>query len=199
MLAATMAGLLLFVGIVPVGAWLLMPLEARFPPWQSTPQSPLDGIIALGGDSGHRVEELVRVSRIFPRARLVFSGRGNREAAERQVRSAGLDPANVILETISRSTAENAFYTAQIVRPKAAEHWLLITSAAHMPRAIGCFRRAGFHVTADPVDFHTDSTSFMYAATVAQRIAQLNDAVKEWLGLVGYRVVGATNALFPAP
>jgi uncharacterized SAM-binding protein YcdF (DUF218 family) len=38
------------------------------------------------------------------------------------------------------------------MQPKPGERWLLVTSAAHMPRAIGCFRRAGFAVEACPVD-----------------------------------------------
>lgn len=198
-LSAALPGLLVLAGIVPVGSWLLMPLEARFPTWQATPQTPLNGIIALGGDSAHRVAELARLSRIFPNTRLVYSGRGDQDAAEMEIRNVGLDPARVILETMSRTTSENAIETARLVQPNAAEHWLLITSAAHMPRAIGCFRRAGFHVTADPVDFHTDNTSFGYAKTASQRVAQLDDAAKEWLGLIGYRIAGDTNALFPAP
>ena len=190
---------LLAVGIAPIGGWLFMPLEARFPPWESTSSPPLYGIIALGGDTGHRITELARVSRLFPQAELVYSGRGDQLAAELELRHAGLDPARVVIESLSRNTSENAIDTAQIVRPTSAEQWLLITSAAHMPRAVGCFRQAGFRVIADPVDFHTDRTSFIYARTADQRIAQLNDAAKEWLGLVAYRIVGDTNALFPGP
>jgi hypothetical protein len=39
----------------------------------------------------------------------------------------------------------------------------------------------------------------VYAATVVQRVAQLDDAAREWIGLLAYRVIGNTNALFPAP
>ena len=197
--AATTAALLLLIGIVPVGGWLMIPLEARFPPWQSTSQTPPDGIIALGGDTGHRLYELARLSRLFPQVRLVYTGAGNLAVAEMEVRNADIDSTRLILETTSRTTAENAVDTAALVHPKATEFWLLITSAAHMPRAIGCFRRAGFHVTADPVDFHTDRTSYVYASTVAQRIAQFDDAVREWIGLVGYRIAGATDDLYPRP
>lgn len=199
LVAATTAALLLLIGVIPVGGWLMIPLEARFPPWQLTLQSPPDGIIALGGDTGHRLYELARLSRLFPQARLVYTGAGNLAVAKREVRNAGIDSARIILETASRTTAENAVDTAALVRPKTTETWLLITSAAHMPRAIGCFRRAGFHVTAVPVDYHTDRTSYVYASTVAQRIAQFDDAAREWIGLVGYRIAVATDALFPHP
>jgi uncharacterized SAM-binding protein YcdF (DUF218 family) len=199
LVAATTAAMLIFIGILPIGSWLLIPLEARFPAWRSASPTPVDGIIALGGDTGHRIEELARLSRLFPQVRLVYSGRGDRHAAEIEIRRAGLDPSRVIIESSSRTTFENAVESAQIVKPTPAEHWLLITSGAHMPRAVGCFRNAGFHVTADPVDFHTDSSSFMYAATVVQRVAQLDDAAREWIGLLAYGVIGYTNALFPAP
>ena len=44
-----------------------------------------------------------------------------------------------ILENHSRNTVENAVYSKAIVHPKADEHWLLVTSAYHLPRAIGVF------------------------------------------------------------
>jgi uncharacterized SAM-binding protein YcdF (DUF218 family) len=197
--AATTAALLVLIGIAPAGGWLMIPLEGRFPPWQSTSQSPPNGIIALGGDTGHRLYELARLSRLFPQARLVYTGAGNLAVSTAELRHADIDTARVIIETASRTTTENAINTAALVRPKATEMWLLITSAAHMPRAIGCFRHAGFNVTAVPVDYHTDRTSYLYASTAAQRIAQFDDAVREWVGLVGYRIAGATDALFPHP
>jgi uncharacterized SAM-binding protein YcdF (DUF218 family) len=199
-MAVVMAVLLVLVlvGTVPAGYWLALPLEARFPSWQSTMRQPPYGIIALGGDSGHRLEALARLSRLFPQARLVYSGRGDWNAAANEIRGAGVDPARVILETSSRTTAENAHDTAQAVQPKAAELWLLVTSAAHMPRAIGCFRRAGFRVAAYPVDFETQDISGP-APTGEQRLSQLDDAAKEWLGLLIYRIAGSTDALFPGP
>ncbi len=196
--AAAMVALLIFVATAPVGYWLLVPLEARFPAWQTTSLTPPYGIIALGGDAGHRVEELARLSREFPQARLVYSGRGDRYAAVEELRAAGIDPARVILETSSRSTSENAADTAQIVRPKAVELWLLITSSSHIPRAMGCFRRAGFRVAAYPVDFATGDKSSP-PPTFIQRLWQLDEAAKEWIGLLIYRIVGNTDALFPTP
>jgi uncharacterized SAM-binding protein YcdF (DUF218 family) len=192
------AGLLVFAAIAPVGYWLLMPLEARFPALGSTlPPAPF-GIIALGGDSGHRLNALAQLSRVFPHARLVYSGRGDRRAAAFEIAEERIDPARVILEISSRTTFENAIDTAQIVKPQTDEVWLLVTSAAHMPRAIGCFRRAGFSVTAYPVDFATHGGSGP-APFGERRLWQLDDAAKEWIGLLAYRIAGDTNALFPGP
>ncbi|WP_164125846.1 YdcF family protein, partial [Stenotrophomonas maltophilia] len=46
-----------------------------------------------------------------------------------------------------------ALFSARIVQPKPGERWILVTSAAHMPRSVGCFREAGFEVIAHPVDY----------------------------------------------
>ena len=198
-LAAVLGLLCLSICIAPIGGWLLMPLEARFPQWQAASSPPFDGVIALGGDTGHRVEELARVHRLFHEARVVYTGRGDQQAAEFELRHAGLDPSRVVIESVSRTTAENAIYTAQLIHPNPAERWLLITSAAHMPRAVGCFRRAGFNVIADPVDFHTDPTSYVYATTALQRVGQFDDAAKEWIGLLLFDILGDSDALFPRP
>jgi uncharacterized SAM-binding protein YcdF (DUF218 family) len=197
-LSAATVGLLAFVAIAPVGYWLLAPLEARFPAWDSTLSPPPYGIIALGGDSGRRLDAMAHLSRQFPEARLVYSGRGDSNAAAFEMREQTIDPARVILETSSRNTFENAVDSAQIVKPKADERWLLITSAAHMPRAVGCFRRAGFSVMAYPVDFATQGGSGP-APIGERRLWQLDDAAREWIGLFVYRIVGNTNTLFPGP
>lgn len=201
-----MAALLVFVIVAPVGYWLLIPLEDRFPASNSTlPPTPY-GIVALGGDSGHRLVALAHLSRLFPEALLVYSGRGDRAAAIAQLREHDLDPAHVVTETSSQTTLENAQDSAQLVHPRPGQTWLLITSAAHMPRAIGCFRAAGFRVTAYPVDFITrrglgpPGFGGSGPAKLGEpRLAQLDDAVKEWIGLVAYRIVGGSSSLFPAP
>ncbi len=69
--------------------------------------------------------------------------------------SFGVPRERVMLENKSRNTAENAAFTKALVKPKPGERWLLVTSAQHMPRAVGCFRRVGFPVEAYPVDWHT--------------------------------------------
>jgi uncharacterized SAM-binding protein YcdF (DUF218 family) len=204
-LLAVVAAAFIFVAMAPVGYWLLIPLEARFPAGNSTLPPPPYGIIALGGDSGHRLAALAHLSQVFPEALLVYSGRGDPAAAVNELRQERLDAAHVMLESRSRSTVENAEDSAQLLQPRPDELWLLVTSAAHMPRAIGCFRAAGFRVEAYPVDFITRGEGPPGfggrgpAPLGKQRLAQLDDAVREWIGLVAYRFAGSTSALFPAP
>ena len=57
------------------------------------------------------------------------------------------------MERRSRNTLENAEFSKALVAPKPGERWLLVTSAFHMPRSVGLFRKAGFAVEPYPVDW----------------------------------------------
>jgi hypothetical protein len=59
------------------------------------------------------------------------------------------------LRKVSLLRTPLAVYTQDLLKPKSGDRWLLITSAYHMPRAVGVFRRAGFDVVPFPVDFRT--------------------------------------------
>jgi hypothetical protein len=83
-------------------------------------------------------------------------------------------------------------YSKQLAQPKQGERWLLVTSAYHMPRAIGCFRRAGFDVEAYPVNWRRTPRP-------RRGINLFDDPVHEWEGLLAYRLTGRTDALLPAP
>ena len=56
-------------------------------------------------------------------------------------------------EDQSRNTAENAVLTKRVVKPSDGGQWIVITSAFHMPRAIGTFRKAGWQAIPYPVDY----------------------------------------------
>ncbi len=70
-----------------------------------------------------------------------------------------------------------------------------------MPRAMGIFRRLGFRVTAYPVAYRTfgDDRDWTPRSPPSDRISTLDFAVREWIGLLAYRLTHKTNALFPAP
>lgn len=217
--------LLLACGIGPLGAMLTRPLEMRFV--NSGNAGPIAGIIVLGGAvkskhpladaemlemnaAGERITAMILLARRYPEAKLVFTGgqgdlfsEGGPEAdqVKDHIAPLGLDPSSVVFEDRSRNTYENAVFTADIVKPKPGERWLLVTSAWHMPRSIGCFRAAGFDVVAFPVDFRSGNgvdnglinTSLNYGLTLTDM------AVREWIGLVAYYATGKIAALFPAP
>jgi uncharacterized SAM-binding protein YcdF (DUF218 family) len=225
-LIVTSVVLIAFAGFSPLANILILPLEQRFPPWDASHGAP-DGIVVLGGsiipdiaaargdDSGlneaaERITATVELARKYPNARIIFSG-GNASLFEnappeaavayRQLVALGVAPDRVTAEDQSRNTVENAVFSRLIAQPKPGEHWLLVTSAFHMPRAIAVFRAAGFPVEAYPVDYRTrgpaDATRLF--RSVAFGLAQTDIAMHEWAGLATYRLTGKTTEFFPAP
>ncbi|MEH3116853.1 MAG: YdcF family protein [Methylorubrum populi] len=223
----TVAGFLglLVAGLSPLSAWILMPLENRFPAFADDDR-PVTGIVVLGGaveadtsvgrgqitvnDAGEREIALGDLARRYPQARLVFSGGAGSTRADavseadvvsRYADTLGVPRDRLILERQSRNTHENAVFSGRLAQPKPGERWLLVTSAWHMPRAIGCFRKAGFSVVAYPVDYRTnwprDATRF--ASFASDGLSELDIGVKEWIGMIAYRIAGYTDAVMAAP
>jgi uncharacterized SAM-binding protein YcdF (DUF218 family) len=224
-MTASAAALMLVAGLSPLAYWIIMPLEERFPSFVDDGQ-PIAGIIVLGGtfdtgptlahsqmalnETGERIVALGDLSRRYPDARIVYSGGGNEfsrdytpEATllERTIGEIGVAKERVIYERKSLNTAQNASETHDLVQPKAGERWLLVTSAFHMPRAVGAFRAAGFDVVPYPVDYRTAGAASLTTpfAFVSQGLRLTDTATKEWIGLLSYYVTGKTSALFPAP
>jgi uncharacterized SAM-binding protein YcdF (DUF218 family) len=219
------AALLLLMAFGPVGHMLAVPLETRFaaPPDDAAPP---DGIVVLGGSidealsaqygrasfsqAAERVTAPLELLRRYPKARLVFTG-GSASlrastlteawAVRRFWRAVGLDQGDVVYEDRSRNTFENALFTRDLVKPKEGERWLLVTSAMHMPRAVGVFRKVGFPVIAYPVDFRTNGAFWRAGVPgdTGSAVSMVENAMHEWLGLIAYRLTGKTDALFPAP
>jgi len=207
--------ILAILGLLPIGNALIIPLEDRFPPWDAARGAP-DGIIVLGGTIdawGPRNERLVVVPELlrrYPTARILFSGGsgalkddGDPEAkfAARWLESLGIARSRITLEDRSRNTVENAVFSKAIVQPKPGERWLLVTSAYHMPRAIGVFRKAGFPVEPYPVDWRTRGAegAMRPFATIGDGLRRTDTAVHEWVGLAVYWLTGRSSELFPAP
>jgi uncharacterized SAM-binding protein YcdF (DUF218 family) len=148
--------------------------------------------------------------RRYPQAHIAFSGGSGRliydgateaEFAVRLLESFGIERSRIILESRSRDTDENARFSKEVLQPKPGERWLIVTSAHHMPRAIGAFRAAGFPVEAFPVDYRTRGAIDLLRpfATLGDGLRRTDTAVREWVGLVAYRLTGRTEAFFPGP
>ncbi len=216
--------LLALAAFLPIGGTLMHMLEQRFPPWNPARGAP-DGIVVLGGTisprlsriyhsvqlsgSAERVTVIAKLARDYPKARIVYSGgdasllgNGGREADYLYplLDSFGVARDRVQLENRARNTYENAVLVKALVKPKPGERWLLVTSAVHMPRAVGCFRRVGFPVEAYPVDWHTTpELRLSLSCKFASGLSVLDFAAHEWLGLIVYRITGRTGSLLPAP
>lgn len=213
-------------GFGPIGNILIRPLEDRFPR-PSEPMSAPAGIIVLGGalkaeltnargvttlaEEGGRMTETAILALRFPSARIVFSGgsadmgpgeRDEAHAARQLLVSLGIPAERILMENRSLNTEENALLTRELVPPLAGQQWLLVTSAVHTPRAMGVFRHAGFNVVAYPTDYLTEGSPadfWKIRASPNTGIAILDAAAHEWAGLIAYRLMGRTDALFPGP
>jgi uncharacterized SAM-binding protein YcdF (DUF218 family) len=220
---ASLAGFLA-VAILPLGPVLLSPLENRFPVPENLPAR-IDGIIILGGaidgalsaargqtvftGSASRVTEALLLARQHPEARIVYSsgeaalrpvGAPEAEAGRQFLLRQGIDDSRIIAETRSRNTVENAVFSQALADPQPGQAWVLVTSAFHMPRAVGCFRRIGWDVIPYPVDYMTEpAPGLSLDFDLQRRLVPLTLALKEWIGLVAYRWLDRTSALFPAP
>jgi uncharacterized SAM-binding protein YcdF (DUF218 family) len=140
-----------------------------------------------------RVMETVRLSKLYPKARILYSG-GGKEArlGKKILMRLGIERERIIIEDRSRTTAENARFSKIIATPKRSEKWALVTSAFHMPRAVGAFRAVGFPVEADPVDFrHSEANGRAREQTLL--------ALREYIALFIYWLSGQSHELFPSP
>ncbi len=214
--AAALAALLLAV-FLPVGNWLLVPLENRFSP--ALP-SRVDGIILLSGDerpsateargqavmggiSAGRYLAFAALAREYPAAKLAFSGGDNSvlrgdetgagvtDVAKRTFAALGLEGRNIIYEGKSRTTRENAVLSREALSPAKGENWVLVTSAFHMPRAMAAFVREGWNVYPYPAGYRTSGRfAAGVSGGVASNLEDLTLAAHEYYGLVFYRING---------
>lgn len=216
---------LVVAGVLPTGALLLRPIEDRFPRPAADLAAPT-GIIVLGGstdgaialargrvtivDAAERLTEAVALARRFPAARLVFTGGsgllgGSVRSEAADVLSLwldmGLQESRITVEDRSRNTDENVRFTQAIVRPEPGQRWLLVTSASHMARSVALFRANGWPVIPDPVDYRTagDAADWRPSLEVVGNLRRVDLAVREWIGLLVYRLSGRTRTLLPAP
>jgi uncharacterized SAM-binding protein YcdF (DUF218 family) len=217
--------LLVIAGFSPLGNWLLYPLEQRFPPWDAARGAP-DGIIVLGGSidadlsaahgtpvvrsAADRILAGAALARRYPNTRVVFTGgsanlisNDAREAdyAATLFESLGVDKARLMMERRSRNTQENAEFSKALAAPKKGERWLLVTSAFHMPRSVGLFRKAGFDVEAYPVDWRVGSRADLLSFSVIANdgLGRTDLGLREWIGLWAYWLTGKIDRLFPGP
>jgi uncharacterized SAM-binding protein YcdF (DUF218 family) len=223
--AVSAAGVFLTIVILPLGDWMIGGLERRFPPFEACKANagqPVAGILLLGGAVGvrtvsGRIEEdlgssadriwlaaelagkfldapvLISGGQVFPRE----GARSEAEATADLLRDLGVARERIIVETTSRTTAENAAYASQMTDREG--YWLLVTSAFHMPRSMGAFRKAGVRVIAAPTDWMVDDDAPLLTLNAVDRLGRFDLAVREYLGLLAYRLTGRTATLIPGP
>ncbi len=214
--------LLLVIGCLPVGEWLISPLENRFAANVALPAQ-VEGIIVLGGflnpgmssawnqaelgSAADRLTAFQYLAQLYPDAQLVFSGGSGSitgqefkeaEAAQYLMEQLGMTSRAIVFESESRNTAENAINSKQLISPIAGANWILVTSAFHMPRAVGVFCSQEWPVHPYPVDHYSFKGDLLRLNfEFAVNLSVLREAMREWVGLVAYRLTGRSAQLLP--
>jgi uncharacterized SAM-binding protein YcdF (DUF218 family) len=217
--------LLAICGFSPLGNLLLYPLESRFPPWDAGRGTP-DGMVILGGSIdpdismahgvavvSHAADRLIAaaaLARRYPDARIIFTG-GSGNLISNDARegdyvadtfeSLGISRSRLTVDRRARNTQENAEFAKAIAAPKAGERWLLVTSAYHMSRSVGLFRKAGFAIEPYPVSWLVGGRAEIWQLSnlSVDGLSRVDTGVREWMGLAVYRATGKIDELLPGP
>jgi len=217
--------ILAILSFSPVAEKLASVLEDRFPA-ATNDERPIKGAIILGGGlnlassvvkdrlvlggAGDRLVAMADLARRYPEATIIFTGgsgylagskASEADLIEQHLSRLGITPGRILFERASRNTFENAVMTKAMVNPVQGERWLLVTSALHMPRAMGLFRAAGFDLEAYPVDWRTARgfTGIMSDEPASSRLRLFDSTMRELIGLIAARITGQSRELFPAP
>jgi len=217
-------GILLLASNTWVPTILTRSLEWRYLPLETYPPSEI--IVVLGGStaSAQYPRQMVEVSgagdRILYAAHLYHQG-----VAPKLLLTGGYidwldernapahDMAEILImlgvpedalwyETESRNTYENALFTRRILEEQGIDHIVLVTSAMHMPRAVGLFEKQGFEVIPAPTDYNVTqsdwerlwqpnlTTQLFNALPSVGNLSDITLALKEYLGIFTYRLRG---------
>ncbi len=180
------------------------------------PENPA-GIIILGGGLNPRVtrsrqvdyaldgsgDRLIRgfeLARKFPGIPLVYSGGPARQSETRDMETEvarrlaialyGND-LNMISESRSRNTWENAVFTKTLVNPKPGDVWIVVTSAYHGVRTRGIFQKIGFEINLQPTDYRAEfDIPFELSVDPVGQLKKAELTLKELAGIIAYTLLG---------
>jgi len=205
---------------LPLSTLPLRILEDRYDVPRITQQ--VDGIIVLGGhtDDGmvsetrnqaqqnaaaDRMTKGIMLHRQQPQATLIFSGYSGSlspqgwneaETTRRILAELGVADSGILFEVTSRNTWENAVNSLKVAVPQPGSRWILVTSAAHMPRAVSAFTAAGWDgIIPYPADFQT-ATAETGLFSLKRGTAAVRTWLHEYAGITVYWVTGRASAPF---
>ncbi len=171
--------LLLLLSNASFSNLFLRPLEERYPPllWAAGNGAPrglenVEFIVVLGGSASPdpeiplesqldevtlvRLLEGIRLLRQMPGRKIILSGGKvfasipSAELMARLAKELGVDRNDILVESESRDTSDEARLISSMVGPKP---FILVTSASHMPRAMALFRKMGMNPFPAPTDY----------------------------------------------
>lgn len=215
-LAAGAAAVLYLFSIEPVATALMAAVEA---PARSTyrPEVIYDAVIVLSGEvdaaaarrSG-RLELTAGADRLVAAYELLRGGHARvallsggsafpvpgewseAELVASTLRGWGIASDRLVVEGASRNTRENAVEAARLAEARGWRSLVLVTSAFHMRRALGCFRQVGLSPDALPVDTRAGDGRGQSWLPRTSALDQSTEALREWTGRLVYWAMGYT-------
>jgi len=210
-------------GILPLSSLPLQFLEGRIPRGEII-EKHIDGIIVLGGFTGNgmvaesrdqyglggsaeRFTAAMALAQQLPKTPILFSGfsdafisTGWRESDSIRdlIHQLGGLNTTVLYEENSQNTYENAVNGRQVFAAEPGTNWILITSASHMPRAVGSFAAAGWTgIIPYPVDYQTPKSGYVKLWDIGYGVSLMRHSLHEYSGLLVYYLSGRSTALLP--
>jgi uncharacterized SAM-binding protein YcdF (DUF218 family) len=208
-----LVGLYLF-SIAPIADLLLLPLELPFE--QQTAPEAFDAIVVLSGmvdlqrshagrielnSSSDRIIAGILLAKDYPDALLILSGgsgnlfdQSNSEAnlMKSLALRFGISEARIRVDLHSRNTYENAVASKTILATANISSFVLVTSASHMKRALGCFRKVALNPIPYAVDFrnHLGQYGLFSFLPQAGSLRESTAAIHEYVGIITYKLRG---------
>lgn len=213
---------IIIIGALPLGPIAMTWLERQYPTPKTLPDI-VDGIIVLGGpfeaartlktgqlvvnDQIDRALCFTDLAKKYPNARLAFTGgtgdilnptANESDDAKVFFKLMGLSDRNMVYESRSRNTYENAVFTKELLSPKQNETWIVTTSGYHMPRTVATFAKVGWDILPYQCDLRTDGdyTFFRGLPSISANFGMLNLSIKEIFGMLVYRITGKSAFIF---
>ena len=99
------------------------------------------------------------------------------------------------LETKSRTTLENALFSAKMLAPEGVKKIILVTQSYHMKRAVLLFKHAGFEVIPAPTQLSDryDLTNWLFWMPDAGSLQESSRVIYEYIGIWWYRMILDTS------
>jgi uncharacterized SAM-binding protein YcdF (DUF218 family) len=191
-------------------AWLENAVEDSF-----RPDPPYDVVIVLGGmvdpsamrrtgqlelrESVDRISRAAQVLRAGQARNVLIAGGiyayGRFERSEADwlaewLREQGIAADRIVIEGESKNTRENAVHSAKLLAERGWTRVLLVSSAWHARRAVGCFRAAGVEPDLLTVDHRAGRPNAGTWFPRAEAFSASTDALRELFGVLVYRIMG---------
>lgn len=183
----------------------LLPLEESYPKWEGQPNQ-AEFVVVMGASQSdaprlpltnrpnsaaiYRLMEGIAIYRANPDCKLILSGGPETTAVLAKVAlSIGIPAQDLILQSDSHDTEEEVGLLKPIIQ---VHRFVVVTSAAHMPRTMALFRAVGLSPIAAPTHFldrnnpHPNWRDFMLPDT--QSLERAEFAMHEYLGLLWLKI-----------